>query len=177
MPSRPSYGLPRGSQVGPPAPGNARFDRPEFALAFDYPGQMRLRSDVHVGLRAGPPAPSEIELAVALDQRNGIMVEQRTLHVRVTDANFSEAKREGDEVMSQLAGVPVSGTEILAAGLPGLEYSFPIGNVPTQQSRYVVIFDGATEYLVFFAGLFAIPVAIIGLVLLLIGCILRRARH
>lgn len=39
MPSRPSYGLPRGSQVGPPAPGNARFDRPEFALAFDYPGR------------------------------------------------------------------------------------------------------------------------------------------
>lgn len=142
-----TYGISPSGRVAPPAAGNVRFDRPELALVFDYPKQMTAVLDgITYAVHAGPQSSSGLDVAVAFDQRNAIVVHRQMLRIPITDANLGEYKKEFDDVASHVAGARVSGTDVTAAGRPGLEYDFPYTDIPTAQSRLVFIVDGATEY-------------------------------
>ncbi len=142
--SRPTYGVPPSTSTAPPAPGNARFDRPDYAVRFDYPRHLQMRTDVGYDETAG--ASPDALVALMLDDDNAIMVERRELRYAVTDANLNRVRLESDQVVSQLAGTVVHGTEVEVAGLPGLEYMISLASPPPIRSRYVSMFDGATEY-------------------------------
>ncbi|MBO0872864.1 MAG: hypothetical protein J2P19_05680 [Pseudonocardia sp.] len=144
--SRPTYGIAQAGPTGPPTAGNARFDRPEFDLVFDYPAQMTVRTnDPHAHWAYGR-TPGDTSIAVALDQWNIISVDRHNLDTPVGDANLSKAIPATDDLLSRLAGTRVTGTEVEAAGLPALEYNIPILGLATGQSRYIVIYYGETEY-------------------------------
>lgn len=142
--SRPSYGVPPTAPMAPPAPGNARFDRPGYALTFDYPSRLQPRTDVSYS-RTANGSPNDM-VAFVLDANNAIVVDRRVLDGSVTDANLDHVEPKADSAASEVAGTAVHGTEVEVAGLPGLEYRISINSVPPNQSRYVIAFDGATEY-------------------------------
>ena len=145
-PSRPTYGITQAGPTGPPAAGNARFDRPEYDLVFDYPEQMTLRTDLPHAHWAGGRAPGDTTVAVELDQWNLISIDRHNVATPVGDANLGKAIPETDDMVSRFAGGHVSGTEVEAAGLPALEYNISLRGLATGQSRYIVIYYGETEY-------------------------------
>lgn len=144
--TRPAYGISQAGPVGPPAAGNARFDRPEFDLVFDYPGQMTLHTDVPHAHWANGRKPADTVIAVELDEWNVISIDRHSLGSPVGEANLGKVIPGTDDMVSQLAGARVRGAEVEAAGLPALEYNIPIRGLATGQSRYLVIYYGETEY-------------------------------
>jgi hypothetical protein len=144
--SRTIYGIAQAGPTGPPAAGNARFDRPEFDLVFDYPERMRLLTDVPHSHWARGGTPGDTTVALELDQWNLISVDRHNLSAPVGDANLSDVIPGTDDLVSRLAGTRVSGTEVEVAGLPALEYNIPVRSLATGQSRYIVIYYGEIEY-------------------------------
>jgi len=127
-------------------PRTARFDRPEFAITFDYPAGLTERTDVTVGSQAGTAGAQDVDVAVALGRQDMIVVDRHQLSGPVTEADLDRAKVEFDGLAAQFAGQPASGTELTVAGLPALAYSVPLRRIETGQSQFTVIFDGATQY-------------------------------
>jgi hypothetical protein len=52
-----------------------------------------------------------------------------------------------DSVISKLAGKRVDGREVEYGGLPGYEYAVSLTKPANGLTRFVVLFDQATEYL------------------------------
>jgi hypothetical protein len=68
------------------------------------------------------------------------------LSAPIDDANLGKVIPATDDLVSRLAGARASGTKVEAAGRPALEYNIPVRGLATGQSRYIVIYDGETEY-------------------------------
>lgn len=124
--------------------GVETFDEDGFAIVFEHPSSLDEIEDVTIASTAG--AASKDTSARGLDERNLILVSRYDLRISVGESNLSEVKAELDEVVSQAADQELSGTEIEVSGLPGYEYAFDLDTEPPVHSRFIVIFDGMTEY-------------------------------
>ena len=124
--------------------GIETFDEEGFAITFEHPDSFEEIDDVTIASTAG--AASKSTSARGLDDRNLILVSRYDLRATVGEENLAAVKAEVDEVVSQAADQELSGTEIEFGGLPGFEYSFDLDTEPPVRSRFVVLFDGSTEY-------------------------------
>jgi hypothetical protein len=124
--------------------GTETFDEDGFSITFEYPDSLVEIEDVSIASTAG--AASKATSARGLDDQNLILVSRYDLRVTVGDENWADVKTELDQVVSQAADQELSGTEIEFGGLPGYEYSFDLDTQPPVRSRFVVLFDGNTEY-------------------------------
>jgi hypothetical protein len=124
--------------------GTETFDEAEFAILFDHPSSFEELEDVSIASTAG--AASKATSARGLDDRNLILVSRYDLNVEVGDENLADVRRELDAVVSQAAKQELTGTQVEFGGLPGYEYDFDLDTEPPVQSRFVVLFDGDTEY-------------------------------
>jgi hypothetical protein len=57
-------------------PGTARFDRPEFAISFDYPAGMTEHTDLTVDTRVGGSNTRDVDVAEVLSDHDMIVVER-----------------------------------------------------------------------------------------------------
>jgi hypothetical protein len=124
--------------------GTETFDEEGFAIAFEHPGSFSEIEDITIASTAG--AASKATSARGLDDRNVILVSRYDLRVSVGEENLADVKAELDEVVSQAADQELRGTQIEFGGLPGYEYTFDLETQPPVRSRFVVLFDGSTEY-------------------------------
>jgi hypothetical protein len=125
--------------------GDETFDVDGIGITFEYSPKFRPIEDIRFGQTAGAKAAAEA--GVSLDKANAIIVSRYDLNVAIDKDNLPTFKREVDNVISRLAGRPVSGREVEYGGLPGYEYVIDVENPPQGQSRIAVLFDQATEYL------------------------------
>lgn len=125
--------------------GTETFDRDGFGFTFEYPSSFDESADVSFASGAGDVTAEE-DVAIALDESNGIILSRYELNIEVTAQNAGEVKGELDGVMSQLAGRELSGERVEVGGFPGYEYAFDLDEPPDGRSRFLILFDGRTEY-------------------------------
>jgi len=65
-----------GITVSDPLPGTTRFNRPEFAISFDYPAGMTEHSDLNIATRVGASSTRDVDVAEALADHDMIVVER-----------------------------------------------------------------------------------------------------
>jgi hypothetical protein len=121
------------------------FEANGFGITFKYGPPFHPTRDIAFAQSAGAKPVARAGLAV--DRVNAIIVSRYDLRVKITKETLAKYRREVDAVIAQLAGKPVSGQAVEYRGLPGYDYTISIQNPPNGQSRLVVLFDGATEYL------------------------------
>jgi hypothetical protein len=121
------------------------FDADGFGITFKYGSPFHPTRDIAFAQSAG--AKPAARAGVAIDRVNAIIVSRYDLRVKITKETLAKYKREVNAVIAQLAGKTVSGHEVEYGGLPGYDYTISLQNPPNGQSRLVVLFDQATEYL------------------------------
>ncbi|WP_156994199.1 hypothetical protein [Pseudonocardia acaciae] len=121
------------------APGNARFDLPEFGFTFDYPEQMN--QHLH-------PSPGDQFFVNLTAEGRSIGVTRQPLRNPVTVANIDQAKSDLDRIMSFFPGSPQAGTRVEVAGWPGVEYNYDYdASVDSfTHNRRVVFYAESTRY-------------------------------
>ena len=124
--------------------GDKTFEESGFDLTFKYPDSFNEASNITVASEAGGSATDR--KGVALDKDNLLLVTKFKLNTTVTEANVSRIKPEADQVMSQVSGTDVSGERVTVGGIPGFEYNFGLSKPANGRSRFVMLFDGSTEY-------------------------------
>ena len=124
--------------------GQATFDETGFSITFDYPEDFKATDDVTVASQAGGSAVAR--KALTLDNKNLLLVTKYNLTRAVDESNVQAIKPEADNVVSQLAGEQVSGEQVEFGGLPGFEYTFALETPQGGTSRFVMLFDGKSEY-------------------------------
>jgi hypothetical protein len=123
---------------------NETFDEAEFAIAFEHPSSFEELEDVSIASTAG--AASKATAARGVDEKNLILVSRYDLSIKVGADNLGQVKEELDSVVSQAAKQEVEGSQTEVGELPGYEYEFDLDTEPPVHSRFVVLFDGRTEY-------------------------------
>lgn len=126
--------------------GDKTFDADGIGITFTYPSSFKPISNITFGKQAG--AEPAARAGVALDKDNAIIVSRYELTVTITKRNLSRYKSDVDNVISQLAGKPVSGHRVAYGALPGYEYAISLSKPEQGLSRMAVLFDQATEYLI-----------------------------
>jgi hypothetical protein len=126
--------------------GGKTFDVDSMGVTFEYPSDFKLIKNISFGQSAGADAVARA--GVSVDAVNAITVSRYDLKVTITKENLAEFKGEVDNVISQLAGKAVSGSEVEYGGLPGYEYTISLTKPTDGVSRLLVLFDQATEYLI-----------------------------
>ena len=126
--------------------GDKTFDVATIGITFKYPAKFKPITNVKFGQTAG--AKPAARAGVALDNVSAIIVSRYDLKVTITRDNVGRYKKEVDNVISSLAGKPVSGREVEYGGLPGYEYVIELNAPANGQSRMAVLFDQAAEYLI-----------------------------
>ncbi|MFL5869663.1 MAG: hypothetical protein ACJ75R_01165 [Solirubrobacterales bacterium] len=131
---------------GSDSSGPATFTNDAYPFTFEYPSSFALSNDVTLNQNLG--AQTEDNLALALDNSNGILLQKANLNVTVTKANLEAAKRQFDVLVARIdPGASGKATEI--GGFPALEYgAIPVSSVPDGQSVITFLFQGQTEYVV-----------------------------
>lgn len=124
--------------------GSQTFDESEFGITFEYPDEFEQEDDITISSSAG--GSSTARKGIKLGKYDVIVITRFNLNFAVTEANLARVKPEVDQVVSQAADSKVSGEQIEFGGLPGYEYEFDITEPTDAQSRFVVLFDGKTEY-------------------------------
>jgi hypothetical protein len=124
--------------------GSETFDEDGFGISFEHPVSFDEIEDVSIASTAG--ARSKQSAARGLDERNLILVDRYELGTAVTGSNLARVKPELDRVLSNAADQPLRGTRVEVGGLPGYEYTFDLASRPPVRSRFIVLFDGPTEY-------------------------------
>ncbi|MFN2471500.1 MAG: hypothetical protein ABR583_11050 [Gaiellaceae bacterium] len=124
--------------------GPETFSDDEFNVTFEYPGEFDRVDDINVASTAGGSAKAR--KGVGLDDHNLIILTRFDLNIAITESNLAKTKEEIDTVVGQAAGSKVSGERTEAGGMPGYEYRFPITEPVNGESRFIVLFDGKTEY-------------------------------
>ena len=124
--------------------GEKTFDESGFDVTFTYPGSFKEAENITVSSQAGGAASDR--KGVALDKDNLLLVTKFNLNTSVTEANVAKVKPEADKVMSQVSGTQVSGKRVTVGGLPGFEYEFGLTKPENGHSRFLMLFDGKTEY-------------------------------
>lgn len=120
------------------------FDAEGFEISFSYPADMKEADDVTVDQSAG--AEAKATAGVGYDERNGIFVQRYDLNRAIGKGDLAEIKPEVDMLFEQGFGQPADGKPSEFGGLPALEYEFDVMGQPDERSRFLVIFDGDTEY-------------------------------
>ena len=124
--------------------GEKTFDESGFDVTFTYPDSFNEASNITISSEAGGAAADR--KGVALDKDNLLLVTKFNLNTSVTEANVARVKPEADKVMSQVSGASANGKRVTVGGLPGFEYSFDLTKPENGHSRFVMLFDGKTEY-------------------------------
>ncbi len=124
--------------------GTETFEEEGFDITFEHPDSFSEIEDITIASTAG--AASKATSARGLDDRNVLLVSRYDLRVSIGEENLADVKAELDGVVSQAADQELSGTPIEFGGLPGYEYNFDLETEPPVRSRFVVLFDGSTEY-------------------------------
>lgn len=122
-----------------------RYEETGLNITFTIPRGFHIGHDLSISRSSGANAVDQA--AIALDQDNLIIVQRYNLATKVTSRNLSRFKAEVDEVVSGLAGEPVSGRLVSYGGLPGYEYVIGLRNPRDGSSRLAVLFDNEVEYL------------------------------
>jgi len=126
---------------------DTRFEAKGFGITFDYPEGFDESDDVTINEQQGSEAKES--RAVGLDEDNGIIVQRYSLQEKITKDNLDLAKAEFDALVAGLSPDAAKGVTTEVAGLPALRYdAVPVGSVEKGQSKLIVVFDGATEYLI-----------------------------
>lgn len=126
---------------------DTRFEAKGFGITFDYPEGFEESDDVTINEQQGSEAKES--RAVGLDEDNGIIVQRYSLQQNITKDNLDLAKAEFDALVAGLSPDAAKGATTEVAGLPALRYDkVPVGSVEKGESRLIVVFDGATEYLI-----------------------------
>ena len=128
------------------AAGDRSFAVRGIGITFKYSSDFKLVRKLSFQKSAGAQAAARG--AVALDDVNLIIVSRYDLRASVTAAKLPRFKHEIDLVIGKLAGKRVSGRRVEHGGLPGYEYAIALSRPANAVSRMVVLFDGATEYLI-----------------------------
>ena len=136
---------PEGSAGPAPVP-EKRFRDPAFGITFKYPKTYEVLHDVSFSRSAGNEAVATA--AVGADKKNRLAVQRFELNQEVTKRNLDAVQPEADAVFSEIAGEAITGVEVSAGGLPGLEYFLAdLDRPPGGQTRATALFDGSTQYL------------------------------
>lgn len=123
------------------------FQAKGFGITFEYPEGFEESDDVTINQQQGSQA--EDSRAVGLDDDNGIIVQRYKLQESISEDNLDLAKAEFDALVAQLSPDAPRGETTEVGGLPALLYSrVPVRSIKDGESRLVVVFDGATEYLI-----------------------------
>jgi hypothetical protein len=122
------------------------FDAGGIGVTFKYPSEFAPIKNISFAQSAG--AEPAARAGVSVDSVNAIIVSRYDLRLAITSSNLARFKGEVDNVISQLAGKQVYGRNVEFGGLPGYEYSISVTKPPNGLSRLLVLFDGATEYLI-----------------------------
>jgi hypothetical protein len=123
------------------------FDAKGFGITFEYPEGFEESDDVSIAQQRGSQADDS--RAVGLDEDNGIIVQRYSLQQSINEDNLELAKAEFDALVAGLSPDAAKGVATEVAGLPALRYNrVPVDSVERGESRLIVVFDGATEYLI-----------------------------
>jgi len=129
-------------------PEYGQFRADGFDITFQYPATMRLTEDVAAQRNAGaPPSADDKIVALELDNDNLIGIQRIALRHPVTIENLAAVKPEADAVVGSLDPNAQPGVPEMVGGFPSLEYQITTG---AKQSRYVMVFDNAVEYVLNF---------------------------
>jgi hypothetical protein len=122
------------------------FDRDEFGFTFEYPEDFQETESVTKDAQLG--ADAEASAGVAIEEEDGLFVEQYTLTASVDQANLALVQKELDNLIHAIS--PRSrAEETEVAGLPALRYDdVTVRTVENGRSRMTFIFDGDAEYLI-----------------------------
>ncbi len=124
--------------------GPKTFSDSDFGITFKYPGSFEETDDITVSSSAG--GSSTARKGLKLGRYDVIVVTRFPLNFAVTEKNLARVKSEVDRVVGQAAGTTLSGEKVDFGGLPGYEYEFDVSKPTDARSRFVVLFDGKTEY-------------------------------
>ena len=125
-----------------------QFRENGFDITFQYPATMRLTDDVTAQRNAGaPPSTDDKIVALELDNDNLIAIQRIALRHAVRIESLPDVKPEADAVVASLDPNAEPGVPGMTGGFPSLEYQITTG---AKQSRYVIIFDNAVEYVLNF---------------------------
>jgi len=134
-----------GSSDGGGGEGDTKaFEAKNIGITFDYPDEMEKATDVKIDQSAG--AEARATAGVGYDERNGIFVQRYDLKRSIGKDDLEAVKPEVDNLFEQGFGQPADGEATEVGGLPALEYEFDVTGRPGEESRFLVIFDGDTEY-------------------------------
>ena len=91
---------------------------------------------------------TENNIALALDNQNGIILQTARLNVAVTKANLDAAKREFDALVGK-ADPSASGEPTEVATFPALEYRpIAVDSIPDGESVITFLFHGRDEFVI-----------------------------
>ena len=122
------------------------FDEDGFGITFEYPADLQSTGDVNIAQSAGRADES---VALASSEDNAIFVQRYTLKRSVDAGDARAVKQELDQVLSELARMPLEGKRVDVGG--PLSFRYEIDRLETPEdgrSTIVVTFDRDTEYFV-----------------------------
>ena len=126
--------------------GPAKFHNDAYPFTFEYPNTFSVNDNVTLNQNLG--TKTENNLALVLDDTNGIILQTAPLNVAVTKANLDAAKREFDALVGK-ADPSASGRPTEVGGFPALEYTpIAISSIPDGQSQITFLFQGRNEYVI-----------------------------
>ncbi len=122
------------------------FDEDGFGITFEYPADFQRTDDVNIARSQGQADES---VALASSEDNAIFVQRYTLNRPVDEKDARALRAEFDEVLGELAGMPLQGERIDAGGPLAFRYEIDKLQTPEDgRSTIVVTFDGDTEYFI-----------------------------
>src|SRR5687767_13624603 len=128
--------------------GPSTFEQEGFPFTFEYPEEFEVADDVNFEQSLGSAADENV--AVALEENDGIFLQRITLNQEVTAENLSLAKQELDALIAQADPGSSPGTAGETAGFPSLEYGSLAATIEDQEvkSRVLVLFEGDQQYVI-----------------------------
>ena len=124
----------------------ATFQNGAYPFTFEYPNSFQLSENVTLNQNLG--GQTENNMALALDNSDGIILQKANLNVAVTKANLDAAKRQFDALVAKVAP-NASGKPTEVGGFPALEYgSIPVSSIPDGESVITFLFQDQNEYVI-----------------------------
>ena len=126
--------------------GPGIFENDAYPFTFEYPSSFQPSESVKLNENLG--GATENNIALALDNQNGIILQTARLNVAVTKANLDAAKREFDALVGK-ADPSASGEPTEVATFPALEYRpIAVDSIPDGESVITFLFHGRDEFVI-----------------------------